>query len=73
MKINSEKLRELAALSDSELWGEIRKMAQCFGQTIPERTPPHTEMERIRSALTGAQLNLSDAMQILRAKRGMDK
>jgi hypothetical protein len=73
MKINSEKLRELAALSDSELWGEIRKMAQYFGQTIPERTPPHTEMERIRSALTGAQLNLSDAMQILRAKRGMDK
>jgi hypothetical protein len=73
MKINSEKLRELAALSDSELWGEIRKMAQSFGQTIPERTPAHTEMERIRAALTGTQLNLSDAMQILRAKRGMDK
>jgi hypothetical protein len=73
MKINSEKMRELAALSDSALWGEIRKMAQNFGQTIPEQVPPHTDMERIRSALTGTQLNLSDAMQILRTKRSMGK
>ena len=70
MKINSDKLRELAALSDCELWGEIRKMAQSFGQSVPEKTPSHTDMERIRGALTGTQLSLSDAMQILRAKKG---
>lgn len=73
MKINSEKIRELAALSDSALWAEIRRMAQNFGQTIPEKVPPHTDMERIRAALTGTQLNLSDAMQILRTKRGTDR
>ncbi|MBQ7387265.1 MAG: hypothetical protein IJW03_03765 [Clostridia bacterium] len=73
MKINSEKLRELAALPDNELWREIRKMAEHFGQKIPEKTPPHSDMERIRAALCGTQLNLADAMQILRAKRGDGK
>lgn len=70
MKINSEKLRELSALSDDALWGEICKMARNFGQTLPSATPSHTDMERIRAALCGTQINMSDAMQLLRAKRG---
>ncbi len=70
MKINSEKLRALAALSDCELWAEIQKMAAHFGQKIPSQVPPHEDLERIRAALCGTQLNLSDAMQILRTKRG---
>ncbi len=73
MKINSEKLRALAALPDRELWCEICKMASHFGQKIPEKTPPHEDLERIRAALCGAQLNLSDAMQILNAQRGGKK
>lgn len=70
MKINSEKLRALAALSDDALWREIRKMAENFGQKIPERTPPHEDMERIRAALSGTQINIADAMQMLRARGG---
>lgn len=73
MKLNSDKLRALAALSDEELWGEIGKMAQNFGQRIPKDVPSHSDMERIRAALCGAQINLSDAMQILRAQRGGGK
>lgn len=70
MKINSEKLRALAALSDDALWCEIRKMAANFGQKIPERTPSHEDMERIRAALSGTQINIADAMQMLRARGG---
>lgn len=70
MRINSDKLRELCALSDDALWGEICKMAQNFGQTLPSTTPPHTDMERIRAALCGTQINVSDALQLLRARKG---
>ncbi len=66
MRINSEKLSELAALPDDRLWAEIVRMGKNFGYSIPERTPPHSDMERIRSAITGSKINLGDAMQLLR-------
>ena len=66
MNINSEKLKELAALPDGELWREIRSMAQNFGYNIPEAVPQHADMERIRSAMCGTRINLGDAMSLLR-------
>lgn len=73
MRINSEKLKELAALSDEALWGEICKMGKNFGQSLPSTTPSHTDMERIRAALCGTQINVSDALELLRARRGEKK
>lgn len=70
MKINSDKLRALAAMSDTELWAEIGRMAQGFGQRLPREVPPHEDMEKIRAALSGAQINLADAMALLRARGG---
>ena len=72
MKIDMEKLRALCALSDEELWREIRTIAGKRGLTLPEATPPHSEMERLRGAMSGGGgMNLMGAMRVINEyKRG---
>ena len=66
MKINKEKFEALANLPDAEMWEEIRKMAGERGFKLPESAPPRETMEKIRSALSGAErLSLADAAKIL--------
>ncbi len=66
MKINKEKLAELVALGDRELWCEVRKIAASYGFTLPEKTPSHSDMERLRSAVSdGAKLNMREALKII--------
>ncbi|MBQ7363471.1 MAG: hypothetical protein IJW48_03355 [Clostridia bacterium] len=66
MKIDKDKLDALVAMSDGELWGEIRKIASAHGFTLPDRTPEHSEMEKIRGAVSGgARINLGEAVRIL--------
>ena len=74
MKINKEKLDALCALDDDALWREIRGIAAAYGLSLPERTPPHSELEKMRSAAKdGARLNLADAMKILNKQRRGNK
>ena len=66
MKINNEKLRELSAMGDHELWATIRGIAAAHGFKLPEKTPSAEEMAKLRHAITGgAKINLSDAMRII--------
>lgn len=67
-----ERLRALCALGDDELWREIRKIAGTHGLNLPEATPQHAEMERLRAAVSGGGgLNLASAMRIVNEyKRG---
>ena len=66
MKIDKEKLDRLVGMSDSELWGEIRKIAKGHGFTLPEKTPDSAEMSKIRGAISGgAKLKLGEAVRIL--------
>ena len=53
LKLNKEKMRELASLSDEELWTEIRTAAQKFGYTLPQNPPK--DIEKIRSAMSEAE------------------
>lgn len=73
MKLNKEKLDALCALDDDALWREIRGIAAAYGLCLPERTPPHSELEKMReAALGGPKLNLGEAMKILnKQRRGM--
>ena len=66
MRINNEKLKELSAMSDANLWAEIVKMGKGFGFSIPEKTPPQCDMKRIRDALNGSKINIGEAMTLLR-------
>lgn len=72
MKLNKEQLDKIAALSDEELWGEVRGIASKHGFTLPERTPGKSEMQKLRGAISGgAKLNLAEAVRILNEyKRG---
>jgi hypothetical protein len=40
-------------------------MADSYGFKLPEKTPAHSELEKLRSAVNGTKLNLSDALKLL--------
>ena len=71
MRINKEQLENLARLPDDQLWAEIVKVGRAHGFSLPEKTPSHSDLERLRGAVTGAKLNLSEAMRVLNSyKKG---
>ena len=70
MKINKEKLEALCALDDASLWREIRRIAASHGLTLPENTPPASDMQRLRATVSGGvKMNLSEAMKIINNQR----
>lgn len=69
MKINKEELERIAALGDDELWQTVVKMAGSYGFKLPEKTPEHSELEKLRSAVNGNKLNLTDAVKLLNSYR----
>ncbi len=72
MKFDKSKLDALSALSDAELWAEIRSIAASHGFTLPEAQPSREEIAKIRAALSDPEkLNLGSAIRILNNyKRG---
>ena len=74
MRIDRGKLQELLSKPDSELWGEIVSIAAKHGYTLPEKTPPHEELERLRSLAMEPKINITDAMRLLKQyKKGEKK
>ena len=65
MKIDQNKLTALAAMPDEAMWREIVSAAKRHGFSLPEKTPPHEELEKLRSAVTGVKFNMGDAIKIL--------
>ena len=74
MKINKEQLEAMAALPDDVLWAEIVAIAAGYGVTLPRETPRHNDLEKLRGAVTGSKLNMSDALRVLNSyRRGCGK
>lgn len=66
MKIDQQKLEKLTKMPDDELWREIVKIAKSHGIALNEKTPSHSELEKMRMAvLSGAKLNLGVAMKMI--------
>lgn len=65
MKFNKEQLDALIALPDDALWAEIVRMARGYGFKLPEKTPEHSELEKLRDTARGAKVNVSDALKLL--------
>ncbi|MBQ7333661.1 MAG: hypothetical protein IJW38_04860 [Clostridia bacterium] len=66
MKIDKEKLRELANKSDAELWGTINEIAAKHGYVLPKNTPSKAEMDKIRSIMGSPdKFNMRDAMRLM--------
>ena len=55
MKLDEQKIRELSAMSDDELWRTIRDMLAQHGMHLPDKQPTHEDMMRLRAAFQGAK------------------
>lgn len=64
MRFDKTKLEALAAMPDDQLWAEIVKIADGFGYALPKQTPPHSELEKMRSAVKSERINVSEALKI---------
>ena len=65
MKFDKTRLMELAALPDEKLWEEIMRIAGTFGYSLPNQTPPHEELEKMRSMVRSDKINVTEAMRMV--------
>ena len=66
MRFDKEKLAELIALPDDQLWKTVVAIGRTHGFVLPERTPPHEDLEKLRKiAKDGSKMNVTAAMRIL--------
>ena len=71
MKIDKNKLKELSILDDAALWQQVRNMASVHGIALPEKAPPHSELEKLRAIMISDKINPMTAMRMLNSiKRG---
>ncbi len=69
MRINKQQLERLMELPDDALWREIVAIGGAHGFKLPEKTPTHDELMKLRSIANGKKINLSDAMKLLNEYR----
>ena len=66
MRFDKEKLNELINLTDDELWRTIVDIGRGHGFVLPDKTPDHADLEKLRKiAKDGAKMNVGAAMRIL--------
>ena len=70
MKLDREKLTNMISLPDDELWRVVVEIGKTHGFTLPSKTPPHDELEKLRGiARDGAKMNVAGALKILNKYR----
>ena len=69
MRIDAKRLEELLSLPDDRLWQEIVSVGARHGFKMPETTPPHEEMEKLRGACKGGKINALSALKIIDSYR----
>jgi len=70
LKIDKEKLSALAKLEDDALWAEIKTIAAQHGFKLPDATPSHDQLEKLRAAVCDTdKINLMGAMKIINKYR----
>ena len=65
MRFDREKLEALASMPDEKLWAEVVRIADSFGYSLPRETPPHSELEKMRSAARAEKINVSEALRLV--------
>lgn len=71
MKFDKDKLNELVSLSDDELWKTVVEIGKTHGFVLPNKTPEHSELEKLRSiARDGSKINVALAMKMLSKYKG---
>ena len=71
MRLDRNKIKEIASLDDTELWKTIKDMALRQGISLPEKVPQHNELEKLRVIMLSDKINPIVAMKLLNdIKRG---
>ena len=66
MRLDKDKLNELVGLSDDELWKKVVEIGRGHGFSLPEKTPAHEELEKLRGIVRdGTKMNIATAMKLL--------
>ena len=66
MKPDRDTIQKLTASDDAALWETVRGIAREKGVRLPEATPPHETMERLRATLSGnGTLSLREAVRVI--------
>ena len=65
MRFDRSKLEEMAALPDDKLWAQIVQIAGGYGFKLPDKTPSHQEMQKLREMALGSKISMTDAMKLL--------
>ena len=70
MKLDRETIEKLKRADDATLWQTVRGVALEKGFRLPEATPPHETMERLRGTLSGnGTLSLGEAARVIASYR----
>ncbi len=71
MKLDKNKLEQMVALSDDELWRNVVEIGKGHGFILPAKTPPHDELEKLRGlARDGMNMNVMSAIRLINKYRG---
>ena len=71
MKLDREKLLCMASLSDAELWKTVVTIGKGHGFTLPDKAPPHEELEKLREIIKdGSKINVMNAFKLINKYRG---
>lgn len=74
MKIDKEKINALAALNDDALWTEIKTIAAQHGFKLPDATPSHDQLQKLRATVCDTdKINLAGAIKIINKYRKEQK
>ncbi len=65
MKFSHEEIEALAALPDDQLWAKVQSIAKTYGLTLPEKTPSHAELEKLRQIALGGKISMPEAMYLI--------
>ena len=65
MRIDKDKLKAMAALSDAELWSQIKAVAAQHGLSLPDKSPSHADLEKVRAAMMGDKINVGGALRVI--------
>lgn len=65
MRINKAQLEAIAALPDDKLWATVVNMAKSYGFSLPENTPSHEELEKLRGMVNSEKINVGEALKLL--------
>ena len=70
MKIDKDKIKELASLNDTELWNKIKEIGASHGFKLPDNPPRDGELNKVRAALFESEkIKLGDAIKVINQYR----